>query len=448
MWHLETVELNGGFLPGLKLSLPRGLTCIIGPRGSGKSTLAEAIRFALCGTASLSKSRLELIQANLGEGSQITVTTNSPAGSQYAIKRSYKQPAVLLTPEGRSISIVDLDRGTFLPIDAYNSSEIESIADEQLGARRRGLLDDLRGDELQKINLSLGEHSRGLAANADQIRAAIRTIADLTEQIEEIGDVRAKLNALGPTSKKEASEEFVHAARQQQINPRETRGLESAKTALDLIRGELESNHAKLVDYGLVESDENQSANASILRRTETQVQRLLREAAEHVKVALGKLDETEPLFAQAQQQLTVSHRDQAAKFATLNESNQAASEKIRQRAALEQQVARLQDVEKNRASVRTTLEKLRTERKSLKAAYLSERERISDLREAVAKELQAEAGGSVRVRVLRHSDDLAYKQSLMDGLRGARVRNHDDMRGFRARLNWSNMRTVFTGSS
>ena len=46
MWTLDSIELNGGFLPGLKLTLPHGLICIIGPRGSGKSTLAEALRFS------------------------------------------------------------------------------------------------------------------------------------------------------------------------------------------------------------------------------------------------------------------------------------------------------------------------------------------------------------------------------------------------------------------
>jgi energy-coupling factor transporter ATP-binding protein EcfA2 len=47
MWTIEQLEINGGFLPGLKAALPAGLICIIGPRGSGKSTLAEALRFAV-----------------------------------------------------------------------------------------------------------------------------------------------------------------------------------------------------------------------------------------------------------------------------------------------------------------------------------------------------------------------------------------------------------------
>ncbi len=47
MWLVEKIEISGGFLPGLKVNIPQGLTCIIGPRGSGKSTLAEALRFAV-----------------------------------------------------------------------------------------------------------------------------------------------------------------------------------------------------------------------------------------------------------------------------------------------------------------------------------------------------------------------------------------------------------------
>src|ERR1700679_2399850 len=74
MWQLESLEINGGFLPGLKLKLPPGLTCIIGPRGSGKSTLAELIRFALLGTAGSTKTRTELLQANLGQSGLVSTT--------------------------------------------------------------------------------------------------------------------------------------------------------------------------------------------------------------------------------------------------------------------------------------------------------------------------------------------------------------------------------------
>ncbi|HXK02232.1 MAG TPA: AAA family ATPase [Verrucomicrobiae bacterium] len=62
MWVVEKIEISGGFLPGLSINIPPGLTCIIGARGSGKSTLAETVRFALCGISAAPKHCADLIQ--------------------------------------------------------------------------------------------------------------------------------------------------------------------------------------------------------------------------------------------------------------------------------------------------------------------------------------------------------------------------------------------------
>src|SRR5215471_15959903 len=184
MWVIEKIEVNGGFLPGLSVNIPPGLTCIIGARGSGKSTLAEAVRFALCGISAAPKHCADLIQANLAGGALVTITALADA-NRYTIQRGLKQNPVLLTSDGRAINTVDLDRGTFLPVDAYSSLEIEAIADEALGHKRRNLLDELRSEQMRSIQMSLGESARALEANADRIRTAQRTVQDLTEQIEE-----------------------------------------------------------------------------------------------------------------------------------------------------------------------------------------------------------------------------------------------------------------------
>src|SRR6201988_3325115 len=217
MWVVEKIEVSGGFLPGLNVNIPRGLTCIIGPRGSGKSTLAEALRFAVCGTAGAPKQCVDLIQANLAGGALVTITAQAEGSSRYTIKRGLKQNPVLLTADGRAINTVDLDRGTFLPLDAYSSLEIEAIADEALGHKRRSLLDELRSEQMRSIQMSLAESARALETNADRIRTAQRTIDDLTEQIEELGDVRARLSALAP-SDRESAEDFVQLSRQQQLD--------------------------------------------------------------------------------------------------------------------------------------------------------------------------------------------------------------------------------------
>src|ERR1700722_16664100 len=116
MWFVEKIEISGGFLPGLSVTLPRGLTCIIGPRGSGKSTLAEALRFAVWRPPTAPKHCLDLVQANLAGGALVTITATAEGANGYIIKRGLKQQPVLLTSDGRTINTLDLDRGTFLPL--------------------------------------------------------------------------------------------------------------------------------------------------------------------------------------------------------------------------------------------------------------------------------------------------------------------------------------------
>jgi chromosome segregation protein len=114
-WVLEAIEITGGFLPGLSLMLPPGLTCIIGPRGSGKSTLIEALRYGTGGLSGASKTRADLIQANLGSAIVTIRTAPDKQGVAYLIRRSYRQPPTLNTTDGKLIAEIDLDRGTFLP---------------------------------------------------------------------------------------------------------------------------------------------------------------------------------------------------------------------------------------------------------------------------------------------------------------------------------------------
>ena len=124
-WLLGAIEINGGFLNDFTLELPPGLTCVIGPRGSGKSTLVEALRFGIGGSAGASKVRLDLLQSTLAPPTLITIRTHSEhTGEGYTIRRTFKQPPTLITSDGRSITTVDLDRGTFLPLDGYSSSEM------------------------------------------------------------------------------------------------------------------------------------------------------------------------------------------------------------------------------------------------------------------------------------------------------------------------------------
>ena len=427
MWLVEKIEISGGFLPGLSVNLPRGLTCIIGARGSGKSTLAEAIRFAVCGTSGAPKHCVDLIQANLAGGAMVTITALAEGSSRYTIKRGLKQQPVLLTSDGRAINTVDLDRGTFLPLDAYSSPEIEAIADEVLGQTRRNLLDELRSEQMRTIHLSLADSARALDANADRIRTAQRTIQDLTEQIEELGDVRARLSALAP-SDREPTADFVRLSRQQQLDQREVNKLDTANRNLETLGETLEQLRTNAQLAFRVRFAEKPSANAELLGRYDDLLAVSLKAVEKNISSISGRIREAQDIVAQARQSIAQAHTGHANELAKLTALNQAASEHAQMRATLEQQVAKLQGLEEQRLELNAELKTLLERRKSLKANHILMRDQISTMREEVASDLQREAGERVRIRIMRNADHLAYQQVLVDGLRGARVRNHEEI--------------------
>jgi hypothetical protein len=322
---------------------------------------------------------------------------------------------------------VDLDRGTFLPLDAYSSPEIEAIADEVLGQKRRNLLDELRSEQIRTIQLSLAESARALDANADRIRASQRTIQDLTEQIEELGDVRARLNALAP-SDREPTEEFVRLSRQQQLDQRETGKLDSADRDLRVLQQSLDQLLRNAQVAFKPRLAEEHSANIDILRKYDDRFVKSSKTVQEHGLAISDQIRHALDTVAQARQSIAEAHTSHTSELARLTALNQAASEHARMRASVEQQVAKLQALEQQRSEMNAELKTLLEQRKSLKTTHILMRDKISTMRDEVASELQREAGERVRIRVMRNADHLAYQQMLIDGLRGARVRNHDEI--------------------
>ena len=427
MWFIEKIEISGGFLPGLSVTIPQGLTCIIGARGSGKSTLVEAVRFALCGISAAPKHCADLIQANLAGGALVTITALADGSNRYTIKRGLKQNPVLLTSDSRAINTVDLDRGTFLPLDAYSSIEIEAIADEALGDRRRNLLDELRSEQMRGIHLSLAESTRALETNADRIRTAQRTIDDLTEQMEELGDVRARLSALAP-SDRESAGDFVRLSRQQQLDHREIAKLDSVDRDLKTFEETLERLRTEAQNVFAARLAEEQSANADTLRRYDKLLAASMAPVEKHLSAIQTRIREAQDTLAQARQSISEIHTSHTGDLARLTTLNQAASEQARVRASLEQQVAKLEALEQQRVELNAESNALFERRKSLKTDHILMRDQVSTMRDEVASELQHEAGERVRIRVMRNADHLSYQQMLMEGLRGARVRNQNEI--------------------
>lgn len=428
-WVIESIGISGGFLSDLSLRLPMGLICVIGPRGSGKSTLAEAIRLVLGGVPSgAPKPRLDLLKANLGGSVFSLTTTPGTDRGGFTIRRTYGQTAIMTAADARPITTVDLDRGTFLPIDAYSSLDIEGIADESLGSRRRTLLDDLCATELQQVHLTLSDQRRLLEANAETIRATERTIRELTEQMEELGDVKAKLDALPPAGKKEGTPEFQSISKQKQLNEKELEGLSNAMQKLRSLGDEL----PRLVSRSKSEIGPSlanpESANVAILKPAEEALAALWRSLEQVIAIATKTISATETEFSQKSQQLKVAHAGQEATYLSLQHSNQEAVKSFEARAAAERESATAVTLQQKKAAASAELQKLQESRKALKAAYILTRDEVSGLREGVANRLQSEAGARVRIRVQRNADVLEYQQQLLNSLYGTKLKNQEDI--------------------
>src|SRR5207302_142446 len=147
-----------------------------------------------------------------------------------------------------------------------------------------------------------------------------------------------------------------------------------------------------------------------------------------HLSAIGNKVRDVQSTLAQARQSITEIHTSHAGELARLTALNQAASEQARVRASLEQQVAKLEALEQQRAELNDELRTLFERRKSLKTDHILMRDQISTMRDEVASELQHEAGERVRIRVMRNADYLAYQQMLVEGLKGARVRNQNEI--------------------
>lgn len=446
MWRYENIEIREGFLDGLNLPINPRLTCVIGARGSGKSTLAMALRYAVLGMENANKQRSDLLKANLGR-SVVNVRIRRADEMGYAIRRESKGSVVLTTEDGRVLPNVDLERGTFLPLDAYSSGEIEEIANEDLGPRRRVLLDQLHAAEIQAIWDEVAVARRALEANADEIRAAEREMARTSEQILALSDAPARLAAISTSLQSAPGAEALQvAARQHQTNLSEKEAIEASSQTLSRLRAranDLLSDFSKELQPKFQAS---MSSNNSQMLKVDGLQAALIKALDEHVSLIRREVDTIERGLTEVADALSEAHLNQAASYLRLREANEAVGQAAKERAEAEQAVQRLRSLEVSLAEKNAKLESIRNARMELRSKYLQLGDRVSDLRIATAASLQSDTGASVRIGVRRAADRSEYLQRLSEALRGAGVSKHESIVDAVARLRPDELSSIIAG--
>jgi hypothetical protein len=167
---------------------------------------------------------------------------------------------------------------------------------------------------------------------------------------------------------------------------------------------------------------------ADIVRDAHTLLAELFESVDQKMRAIGSELCQARERLEMLKPLIATVHEEKRAELAKLQAADHQASLVVAARADAERDVARLVGIEHSLREAREQLKNLNEERKRIKGDYLLEREKASTIRHEVADQLSKDAGTSVRIRVLQNADSLEYQGLLAGGLKGARVRNHEDI--------------------
>ena len=221
------------------------------------------------------------------------------------------------------------------------------------------MIDELRADELRSIALTIGESRRALEANADAVSAAQRAIHDLTEQIEEMGDARARFAALPPAPAGAASDQLLRLTQDVPVTEDDLRELDDAVRQLENWRAALLQFNEDQTRRLLKPTLRQNSKNGSVMSQAVNAVSALIDSANEHFTQFASRIGGTVNTLQQVRDQIETIRATQNAEVSKAQEQNSVVGQAIRARTEAQQAVDRLTALEARRNAEREKLREL-----------------------------------------------------------------------------------------
>jgi len=194
--RIESLQIIGGYLDGLRIDFSEHLNAVIGGRGTGKSTLLECIRYALelepIGK-NASKQHHEIIKENLGKSKariELKIRSSKMNGKRFTVARRYGESASIKDENG---TISPFTPSDLLPeIELYGQNEIYEIA-QDADAQRKLLarfLESGQTDSEGKIKNILAI----LAENRVKLAEALSNVASTEDELSRLPKLKEKVN--------------------------------------------------------------------------------------------------------------------------------------------------------------------------------------------------------------------------------------------------------------
>jgi hypothetical protein len=412
------LQVSGGFLDGLDLTLVDGLNCIIGGRGTGKTTALEFIRYAFGlmpdpKTSSQRARILEgLIKSNLPANGCISLEVQTKSGTRYKAERRAAERTVI-TDETGSVVAVSLEQ--LIGADIFSLNEIEEIAIDP-GAQLE-ILDRFVSAETEPIEQELATLELKVNQTSDQLRRCDRDIEALTPLVAELPLLVERLKEFVEVSGPDAEKiNAAHAAkalrdRESQITSQLSAAVRQATDSIAVALSTFRASAA-------LPADPLNGANSDLFKALAENMRTFELSLVEAERSVRGAAAEFDSNLERHRLALEISHTAQDAEYRMLMAAQNEDAERAAKRNALQ---TRRAEAEQAKTTVDTHA-KLRGETLTARSHLLNRmsdlRDRRFELRKKVATDLSAGLP-TIRVTVSSGANSQRYTDCLADIIKG-----------------------------
>lgn len=425
--RIKSVEVQGGFLDGLKMDFNDYLNCLIGGRGTGKTTILELLRYGLDKMPDpffyeeKLKALDSLIQGNMG-GGVVKIAVETRDGQTLLIERRAGDEATTVrNAEGEQLEF-SADRGILFNAEIYSQDEIEEIAKNPMSQLE--IIDKFAAQELGEIQDQIQASMKGLDANAAETLRLISDMEMLKKKLAGLPEIIERLKAFaleGGEKTQVLRQEIAFKA----IRDKEKRLTGDLKELFESCAAE-----ARTLAEGLTarfqerfDPEVLKGQNKDLMAQCKDECGKAADSAAEALLKGASALAGAETRLGQLLSSLSARHLAQEKHYREVLGAHEQEKAKAQERERLVKRQNELLLDKKKSDALAATLKKRKEERAKLMASLSDLRDKRYHLRETVAARLNEALCSAVRIKVDEFGNTEPYAQLLMAALKGSELK-------------------------
>ncbi|EGK3325871.1 TPA: AAA family ATPase [Escherichia coli] len=414
--YISRVQIEGGFLDGLDVSLKNGLNTIIGARGTGKSTFIELIRYCLDVKGHTIESNNKAIshaKSVLNDG-QITVTLSNGIDN---IRYSRNADSAPIPPINRD----------FKPPLIFSQTEIENVGLTSSG--RMKLIDDflsgldlIQQQEYAEVAIveSYASEIVSLSSSINDVEDKLLMLPQLSEQLIALEQEEKKISSISAVAKKKSDElkllgdSYIKVNNHISINNEKREKLLS----LSLLLNSFLTQSDELLKWA-VNSDPTDTSfvnSFEITGASITTAANVIELLSNDVSIKVEELSRTLQDITKKGQELR----------SDIDKIQEGAGELARRRQALQQTIAMLDNIKKNNADKQSKIAELKSKRDLSLKRLNKLRKARTDMRVLKCQELCEALKPKIKINIEVASQLDEYQQVLINALKGSGIKYNE----------------------